>query len=261
LLVGLLGFVDFRTGNEYSFSLFYLLPISLATWYANRSLGFFTSILSAATWLAADIIIGEDYSHPITYLWNFLIRLGFFLIVSYLISELHNTQKIVETLARTDHLTGVTNSRYFLELLEIEIQRSSRYKHPFTLAFLDLDNFKIVNDKFGHDEGDKLITLIANELNCLTRKTDIVARLGGDEFAILFSEAAQKDARYIIEKLEKHLAKTLSDKYSFITFSAGVVTFTTMPHSAKESIKIADQLMYTIKSSTKNGARYLEYTT
>jgi hypothetical protein len=156
-LVGLLGMVDYFTGNDYSFSLFYLIPIALITWYTNQTLGVIISILSATTWMIADIAAGQAYLQPIIYFWNTLIRFGFFIIVVYLLSKLRKSQKTEEALARIDHLTGAINSRYFHELLEMELDRSRRYKHPFTLVYIDLDNFKQVNDKFGHMEGDKLI--------------------------------------------------------------------------------------------------------
>lgn len=260
LLVGILGNLDYQTGNEFSFSLFYLIPISLTAWYADRRTGIFISILSAAAWLLADVYAGEDYSHPIIYFWNTLIRFGFFIIVAWLMSELHKTQKAVETLARTDHITGVINSRYFHELLEIELSRSARYKRPFTLVYLDLDNFKQVNDRFGHDEGDNLIRFVTDDIKRQLRNTDIVSRLGGDEFAILFPEAGQSEAEVIMFKIYSHLTEQLRQKYPFVTFSAGAVTFIAAPSSTAETIKIADDLMYSVKNSTKNGVKYSLYT-
>ena len=258
-LVGMLGVVDYLTGNEVSFSLFYLIPISLTAWYVNPGLGLSISLLSAAAWLVADLSVGESYSHPIIYFWNTLIRLGFFFIVTYLMSELHKTQKAVQTLARTDHITGAINSRYFHELLGIELSRSNRYKRPFTLVYLDLDNFKQVNDRFGHTEGDQLIAFIADELKRPLRNTDVVSRLGGDEFAILFPEAGQQEAEAIISKIYSHLIEQLRQKYPFVTFSAGAVTYIATPISTEEAIKIADELMYSVKNSTKNGVRYSLY--
>jgi diguanylate cyclase (GGDEF)-like protein len=260
LLVGILGVVDFKTGNEYSFSLFYLLPISLTSWYMNRRMGIFTSVLSAFTWVYADFSYGEDYAHPGIYFWNFMIRLGFFLIVTYLLTELRKTQKIVESLSRTDHITGAVNSRYFHELLNAEIKRAGRYSHPFTLMYLDLDNFKQVNDRFGHDEGDKLIAYIAGELKRVTRSTDIVARLGGDEFAILFPEAGGEEARGITTKIFEQLKERLCERYAVVTLSAGVVTFLSPPESTAEAIKLSDKIMYSIKNSSKNGIAYSLYT-
>jgi diguanylate cyclase (GGDEF)-like protein len=259
LLVLLLGLIDYSTGNEYSFSLFYLLPIALVTWYANPSLGRWIAFLCAVAWLVADISVGENYSRPIIYFWNTLIRLGFFLIVNYLMSELLKAQKIVQSLARIDAMTGTVNSRYFRELLEVELKRSSRYNQPFTLVYLDLDNFKQVNDKYGHMEGDRLLRFIADELKSRVRSTDIIARLGGDEFAILFPSAGQQEAKILLEKIHASLSGQLNKKYSFITISAGAVTYTAVPVSLEETIKLADELMYSIKNSTKNGIKYSLY--
>jgi diguanylate cyclase (GGDEF)-like protein len=259
VLVGALGIVDYRTGNEFSFSLFYLIPISLTAWYANRPMGIFICILSAVTWLAADKAAGENYTRPIIYFWNTLIRFGFFLIVTYLLSELRKAQKTVQTLARTDYVTEAINSRYFHELLETELSRSSRYKRPFTMVYLDLDNFKQVNDRFGHDEGDRLIKFIADELKRHLRITDTVARLGGDEFGILFPETGQSEAKAVISKVHDHLIEQLRQAYPFVTFSAGAVTYIATPDSTKDAIKIADDLMYSVKKSTKNGILYSLY--
>lgn len=259
-LVGVLGVVDYITRNQLNFSLFYLIPISLSAWYVNRSAGISISILSVAVWLAADITTGVDYLHPAIYIWNTLIRFGFFIIVTYLMSELHKAQKSVEALARTDYVTGSLNSRYFHELLSIELSRSNRYKRPFTLVYLDLDNFKQVNDRFGHDEGDKLIRIIVEEITHQLRKTDIIARLGGDEFAVLFPETGQQEAKVVMLKVSRCLMEKLRQTYPFVTFSAGAVTYIAAPDSTKAAIKIADELMYSVKKDTKNGIRYSLYT-
>ncbi|HMU91831.1 MAG TPA: GGDEF domain-containing protein [Anaerolineales bacterium] len=259
VIVGLLGVVDYLTGNEFSFSLFYLIPVSLTAWYVSSAAGAIFSILGAVTWLIADLVIGENYSSKFVYLWNTLIRFGFFAIVSYLMSELHRAQNKMQTLARTDFVTGAFNSRYFHELLKTELDRSSRYKRPFTLVYLDLDNFKQVNDRFGHDEGDKLLTCIAQELKQAVRKSDIVARLGGDEFAVLFPEAGRQEAEAIIAKVHHHISEQLKQTHSYVTFSAGAVTFEASPISPAETIRIADKLMYAVKNSTKNGVRFSTY--
>jgi len=128
------------------------------------------------------------------------------------------------------------------------------------LVYLDLDNFKQVNDKLGHDEGDKLIGPIASDLKGQLRNTDIVARLGGDEFAILFPETGQKEAQVVMSKVYSHVQDQLRQKYAFVTFSAGAVTYVAIPNSSSEAIKIADELMYSVKNSTKNGIHYSLYT-
>ena len=259
LLVSFLGLIDYATGNEFSFSLFYLIPIALTTWYVNFKTGLFIAALSAITWAVADFFAGTDYRQPIIYFWNTLIRLGFFVTVTYLIAELHKSQKTIETLADTDYITGAMNARRFNRLLEHELSRSNRYKRPFTLVYLDLDNFKQVNDNFGHNEGDQLIKSIAEELKCQIRSTDVVARLGGDEFALLFPEAGRNEVEIIMFKIQTHLKEKLRHSYPFVTFSAGAVTYEAAPHSTVETIRIADELMYSVKASTKNGIRYFLY--
>lgn len=259
LLVSFLGLIDYATGNEFSFSLFYLIPIALTTWYVNFKTGLFIAALSAITWAVADFFAGTDYRQPIIYFWNTLIRLGFFVTVTYLIAELHKSQKTIETLADTDYITGAMNARRFNRLLEHELSRSNRYKRPFTLVYLDLDNFKQVNDNFGHNEGDQLIKSIAEELKCQIRSTDVVARLGGDEFALLFPEAGRNEVEIIMFKIQTHLKEKLRHSYPFVTFSAGAVTYEATPHSTVETIRIADELMYSVKASTKNGICYFLY--
>lgn len=259
MLVSFLGLVDYATGNEFSFSLFYLIPIASTTWHVKFKTGLFIAALSAITWAVADFFAGADYRQPIIYFWNTLIRLGFFVTVTYLIAELHKSQRTIEALADTDYVTGVMNARRFNRLLEHELNRSRRYKRPFTLVYLDLDNFKQVNDNFGHNEGDQLIKFIAEELKCQIRSTDAVARLGGDEFALLFPEAGRNEVEVIMSKIQNHLKEKLCRSYPFVTFSAGAVTFESAPHSTVETIRIADELMYSVKASTKNGIRYFLY--
>lgn len=260
LLVGFLGVIDYLTGDELSFSLFYLIPILLTAWYSMSGVAVFISVLSAAVWLYADVKAGQQYSNEVLFFWNTLIRLGFFIVVTYLTSELRKSQRQIQESARTDFSTGTLNSRRFHEILEHELERSSRNKQPFTLIYLDLDNFKQVNSRFGHNEGDKLLQLIAGEIRARIRSTDFLARLGGDEFAILFPEAGQHEAEAIISKVHKQLTELLQENFSFVTFSAGAVTYESLPHSSVETIRIADELMYLVKNGTKNDIRYLVYT-
>ena len=97
--------------------------------------------------------------------------------------------------SRSDPLTGVANSRVFLELLKREIARARRYKRPLTLAYLDLDNFKSVNDILGHAMGDKVLQTVVSTVNANIRVTDVVGRLGGDEFVLLLPETDMQGAR------------------------------------------------------------------
>ena len=253
--VGLLGIVDYLTGNEITFSLFYLAPIVLVTWAVNQKAGILISLLSALTQLAAEIAAAQTYSYPIVYAWNTIFRTVFYVIVTYLIAELQKARKEEQLAARTDFVSGAANARYFNELLQMEINRIRRYPHPITVVYLDVDNFKTVNDLFGHPIGDEVLRSIANELKSQLRKTDIIARLGGDEFALLLPSTRQSEAQVVASKLQTKLIETMRQKNWPVTFSMGVVTCLAPPYSAEQLISMADELMYKVKNSTKNGFR------
>jgi predicted signal transduction protein with EAL and GGDEF domain len=181
-IVALVGAIDHLTGPELFVSIFYLFPIFLVTWLTERWIGVTISIASAITWLITDFTAGHIYAHPAIPYWNMGVRLSTFLIITFLLSAFKKGIEHEKELARTDSLTGVANRRYFFELADMEINRARRYKHPFTVVWIDLDNFKTVNDHFGHSTGDALLRSVANTLQKNIRATDIVARLGGDEF-------------------------------------------------------------------------------
>ncbi len=254
-----LGIIDYATGNEISITLFYLAPIVLAAWFANRNLGLAMSVLSALSWLIAEYAIGQRYSHPSIYIWNILIRTGFFATVTYLVSELQKSRSEEQTAARTDFVTGAVNARYFNELLQREVDRIRRYPHPITVVFIDVDNFKLVNDLFGHRIGDEVLRSIASELRSQLRKTDIIARLGGDEFVMLLPSARQAEAEVVLAKVRPHLLTVMQQRNWPITFSMGVVTCVTPPQSAEHLVNMADELMYQVKHSTKDGVRFVTW--
>ena len=199
LTIGL-GLIDYITGYEYSFSLFYLIPISFVVWFTGKRYGIALSVVSALAWLASDYLSGNHYSHPFIFFWNTAIRFGFFIIVTLLMAALHKALEHERHLSRTDGLTGAVSSDFFHVLLQAEINRSMRYSHPYTLAYIDLDNFKKVNDLEGHHMGDKVLSTVVRAIRNEIRKTDIIARLGGDEFAILFLETDTLTAGSIVAK-------------------------------------------------------------
>jgi diguanylate cyclase (GGDEF)-like protein len=251
--IGLLGIVDYVTGNEITFSLFYLAPIVLVTWFVDQKAGLLMSILGALTLLVAELAAVPIYSRPIVYIWNTLFRTVFYVIVTYLIAELQKARREEQMAARTDFVSGAANARYFNELLQMEINRIRRYPHPITMVYMDIDNFKTVNDLFGHPIGDELLRSIASELKSQLRKTDIIARVGGDEFALLLPSTREQEAQVVVSKVHVHLTQTMRQKNWPVTFSMGVVTCVAPPYSPEQLISMADKLMYRVKNSTKNG--------
>jgi diguanylate cyclase (GGDEF)-like protein len=254
--IGLLGMLDYFTGNELTLSLFYLMPIVLVTWAVDRRTGLFMSFLSGLTLLGAEIAAGQTYSHPIYYVLNTLVRTLFYVVVVYLVAELQRSRQEEQLAARTDFITGAVNARYFNELLQMEISRIRRYPHPITLVYVDVDNFKLVNDLFGHKIGDEVLRCIAGELKSQLRSTDTVARMGGDEFVMLLPSTRQPEARLVVSKVYTHLTGTMRERNWPVTFSMGAVTCEFSPYSAEQLVNMADELMYEVKNSTKNDVRF-----
>jgi diguanylate cyclase (GGDEF)-like protein len=255
-IIGLLGILDYMTGNEITLSLFYLIPIVLATWAVDRKTGLFMSFISGLTLLGAEMAAGQTYSHPVFYLLNTLVRTLFYVVVVYLVTELQRSRKEEQLAARTDFVTGAVNARYFNELLQMEISRIRRYPHPITLVYVDVDNFKLVNDLFGHKIGDDVLRCIATELKSQLRVTDTVARLGGDEFVMLLPSTRQPEARLVVSKVYANLIEKMRQRNWPVTFSMGAVTCEFSPYSAEQLVNMADELMYEVKNSTKNDIRF-----
>jgi diguanylate cyclase (GGDEF)-like protein len=262
LLLSMVAFLDYITGVEFSFSLFYLLPISLISWAISERLGLVFAILSSCVWIAVDIWSGNSNrtSNLFAYMWNATARLGFFLLPVFMI-RLNRAMQHEKELARTDFLTGVLNTRFFHELAQMEINRSVRYKRPFTIAFIDVDNFKTINDTFGHTTGDTVLRAIAMHIKAHLRKTDIVARVGGDEFVILLTETNVQMAPVVITNLQRALSNEMKEDGWSVTFSIGVLTLSAPQLSVDEMLGRADQLMYMVKNGGKNNIQYATHPT
>lgn len=157
---------------------------------------------------------------------------------------------------RTDSLTGAVNRRFFYEVLQRELDRSRRYHHPLTIAYLDLDNFKVINDQWGHSTGDQVLRTVVESAQQQLRSTDVLARLNGDEFAVLFPETGQQAAQSAVPKLHAALLQVMHQNAWPVTFSTGVVTCLAPPAAVDELIQSADELMYSVKRSGKNAIHY-----
>ncbi len=257
LLLGMVAFLDYITGVEFSFSLFYLIPITLISWAISERLGLVFAILGSCIWIAVDIGSGNSNrtSNLFAYMWNAITRLGFFLLPVFMI-RLNRALQREKELARTDFLTGVLNARFFHELAQMEINRSVRYKRPFTLAFIDVDNFKTINDTFGHTTGDIVLRAIGMNIKTHLRRTDIVARVGGDEFVVLLPETNAQIAPVAISNMQRALLNEMNENGWSVTFSIGVLTLSDPRLSVDEMLGRTDQLMYIVKNSGKNNIQY-----
>ena len=130
VLLASVGALDYLTGYEISFSIFYLLPIALVTWYTPQWAGYFSCGLSAVVWLLVDHTSGHTYSNGLIPFWNTGVRLGFFLVTSHLLIQLKASLRYEQALAKTDGLTGLLNARAFKDLCHHLFELSTRYHHP-----------------------------------------------------------------------------------------------------------------------------------
>jgi diguanylate cyclase (GGDEF)-like protein len=259
-LLAAIGILNLLTGYELSFSLFYLIPVSFVTWFLGRWQGIAASLAGALVLLAVDMASGHVYRHAFFLYLNAVIRFSLFVVASALLSALKNAMEREKESASTDYLTGAANSRRFFELLMLECERLQRYGRPFTLAYVDLDNFKSVNDQSGHPEGDRALCTIFRYVREHVRNIDVIARLGGDEWALLLPEINQESARTVIAKLQSGLQEEMKRNNWPVTFSMGVVTCNSeAPQTPAQLVQIADALMYSVKHGGKNGIAYLTY--
>ncbi|MEZ4483128.1 MAG: diguanylate cyclase [Syntrophotaleaceae bacterium] len=162
----------------------------------------------------------------------------------------------LEKLATTDGLTGILNRKAFFRRLEEEVERCKRYGHNLSLAMLDLDRFKTINDQYGHPAGDTVLQTFAARISANIRNNDIFGRIGGEEFAILLPETTLKSATIMIEKLRQMTEVsdiTLSDGQRLdITVSAGVATSEDADLDIDQIVKGADRRLYLAKNRGRN---------
>ncbi len=256
LLVFLVGSVNYLVGVEISLFILYLLPVSLVSWFVGNREGVFIAFGSSASWYVVEWFLGRQYSRPVLHFWNGAVLICFFMIINFAVAAFKEAMEKEKNLARVDSLTGLTNSMYFHEMIKGEIERSRRYRHPMALLYLDCDNFKKMNDKYGHQIGNRFLRYLATILESNIRITDTVARLGGDEFAILMPETGREFVPYAVERLHSRLVGGLHKAGWPVTLSLGAAIHLDPPGSAEELIKSADRLMLRAKSEGKNKIQY-----
>jgi diguanylate cyclase (GGDEF)-like protein len=254
------GAADYVTRTELSLVLFYLAPIGLGTWFASARAGAVLAAMSAVVTASADIVWAQQ--HPAsdpgtgTLLWNAFMLLGTALSLVVTLGALQSRLEAMQRLARTDALTGIPNRRAFFEAAERELERVRRHGRPLTVAYVDLDDFKRVNDQLGHAEGDALLATVARTLRGATRTVDTVARLGGDEFGLLLPEADAATARAALDRLGAVLWEAMSRHGEVATgVSVGAAVFLSPPASVDELTARADELMYVAKRTAKGSVR------
>ena len=259
LAIASIAWLDYVTGTEISLAIFYLAPVAWLGWHYGHWAALPWAIVAACAWYAAEILGGKVYSHPAIPIWNAVVRLGFFAVSVEALHRARDAVRAAEALARTDGLTGLYNARAFRESVGREVARCHRYGAPLAIAYMDVDNFKGVNDSLGHATGDRVLAEVAKTLKSRLRSVDMIARLGGDEFAVLLPETDSINAGKALEKVRADLERMVSEHDWPVSFSIGIASFETPPANVDELIRRADHLMYEVKRSGKRGIRQRQF--
>lgn len=246
--------LDWIDSDDYSFAFFYLFPIGFTTWFAGKRYG-----MVIATLTAINSAVDNNPHMSLAHLWNTISTFAVFIVISRLVSIVRSMWENERRLSRIDHLTELLNSRAFVELIDYEIERFKRGGKAFSVAYIDLDEFKAVNDRYGHQRGDELLKLVADLFRSNLRKTDVVARMGGDEFAMFFPASRSEDVKVALPKLMGRFQEAMKVNHWPTTFSMGVVSFEVPPSDADEVILLADKQMYRAKGTGKNRIEFSLY--
>jgi diguanylate cyclase (GGDEF)-like protein len=247
-LLAAMTLLDTASPPGFEASIFYLIPVSFFAWFLGRRPGLAASLICAGLALGIHRTVLSPYPSGLPY-WNALAWLAAYVFFVYIIAEIRNLYAREQSWSHLDPLTRIPNRRWFFERLEIEKSRATRYDHPLTVAYIDLDHFKEVNDRFGHSTGDKLLGVAAQVMKDSVRREDAVARLGGDEFAVLFPNTEIVSASAAVTKLLSALNAAMEQHKWTVTFSIGHVTFQHPPESVGEMIIAADRAMYDVKKA------------
>ena len=257
-VVAAIGFLDWLTGPDLGFSLFYLAPIVYAGWRLGRVPVVLVAVGASVAWTVAEL--AWNPASDLTTAWNAFTRLAIYVTIGLLTAvvradrdELRRAIDRETALARTDAVTGLPNSRSMMELLQQETLRRRAESRPIAMAYLDLDNFKAVNDARGHAAGDALLQEVAAILRQSVDPGDIPARVGGDEFAVLASISTTADSmRATAARIEERVRR-LGERYPGLGFGASVGTawFPVPPEQPDELFRAADAAMYDVKVAHK----------
>jgi diguanylate cyclase (GGDEF)-like protein len=173
---------------------------------------------------------------------------------------LQNAHLYQETqrLATTDPLTGLSNYRHFHELLNLEVQRARRMTYPVGLIIMDLDHFKLVNDRHGHPLGDVALRQVADQLRSRLRRTDVVGRIGGEEFGAVLPGASRNEVRIVAEKIRRAVEELpplhggMSAESTRVTLSVGGASLDAEVVDAELLVSHADRALYEAKRNGRN---------
>jgi diguanylate cyclase (GGDEF)-like protein len=256
LLMILLAWADALLGHDIALDDLYFLPVVLAAWRRAAGLSLFLAIFGSVAYFVGEFHTGYAQVHLMQAFWDMGMLTGALVVVSVLLSHLRKSLDREQKLARTDILTGLANRRTFYERVALEIERMRRAPRPLSLAYMDVDDFKEVNDRHGHAAGDEVLRAVADVLRRGLRQMDLAGRIGGDEFVVLLPETGPEGAITCLTDLQRGLEAAMAERKWPVRCSIGAVTFLRPPVSEDDLVRRADALMYGVKHSGKGQLRH-----
>lgn len=248
----LITYLDYKvTGLYYSLGVLYCLPIiQVAHVSAIRALRrsdprapAYFGVLSAVAWSTVEAAVIWPLFPLSAYAMNVFTRAITFTVLGRVMAKLFKEREY----SRKDPLTGLANRLEFIDRFEVERLRSERSGEPYSILFIDIDQFKILNDTRGHHTGDQALIALADILGENSRKVDTVSRIGGDEFVLLFFSTDEKTCQSLIARIMLATEKLFREKGWPISISIGYVTDTGNKRSVEELLREADEKMYSLK--------------
>ena len=229
----------------------YIIPVLLVTWTEGLAWGVVFGIASIAM---REIVAWDQMPAETPLLWRVGNAAAYILVVAVAMAglqKLRRSQAQLAQLVTQDVLTNVLNARAFADRLGQELERNRRYPRPLSLIYMDLDNFKVINDTHGHQTGDAVLRLVADAMRTSVRTSDVVGRLGGDEFGVLMPETDAALADAASKRLVASLRTVFKGPPS-VTASIGVVSCLATDASTDDLLRRADQAMYDAKKAGKD---------
>lgn len=250
-MIGAIAVVDRVTGLELRVYPLYFFPIAYAAFRLPLRAALVAPVLSTGAWMWVNTL-GFAHLTSTIRLFNSFMQAVAFVSIGILLSELRRRLEHERYVSRRDRLTGLANGLGFYEDGARIVANAARSERPMSLAYLDLDNFKFVNDTRGHLEGDQLLAAVAHVFEHELRAGDVAARLGGDEFALLLPNCDEDGARQLLERVRRAVLVRMQQGDWPVTVSVGAVAYNPAPASLQQAVQAADELMYIAKRQGKD---------
>lgn len=260
LFVALVALIDYTTRGELGFSVLYIFLVAIGAWSSGVAVSAIVAVSASVLWTFTMTSMGLLASHEIIPYLNLVMHLSALLLVVYGISRLRSVVINERRMLHRDPLTGIANGQAFYEDASRELSRSKRYSRQLTVVAVSCDDFKAINKKYGFEEGDEVLKVIARTLRELIRESDVCARFSGDEFMLLLAETDFNGAAILLKRLRLYLENSMKDNGWELSFSIAVETFEELPLSVDDLIRNVDELMLDMKKIGKNSVQHKLYT-